>query len=93
MAATESAKAKLSRLGSLRFTREGDEDALVRRHSLPNSTSDKLITLSPRIQRVATQATSKNGIQSDRSLSSVKRWSWKGTQARVQEVNLPSAYF
>nr|GMD95898.1 protein IQ-DOMAIN 31-like [Ipomoea batatas] len=69
MAPTKSAKAKVRELASPRFGQEVDEkNALTRRYSLPSSTNGKLSS-SPRVQRLV-QASGKDGIKIDRSLSS-----------------------
>lgn len=69
MAPTKSARAKVKELASPRFGQEVDEkNALTRRYSLPSSTNGKLSS-SPRVQRLV-QASGKDGIKIDRSLSS-----------------------
>lgn len=78
MAATESAKAKLRALGSLRFGQdEADKNGITRRHSLPSSsTNGKLSSWSPRAQRLV-QASGKGVFRSDRSLMSSRDGSEK----------------
>lgn len=71
MAATASAKAKLRGLGSPKVADEGeDQDAVIRRHSLPTSTNGKLSTMSPRIQKVSGHSNGKDRSRGDRSLTS-----------------------
>ncbi|XP_010256684.1 PREDICTED: protein IQ-DOMAIN 31-like [Nelumbo nucifera] len=70
MATTESAKAKLRTQSSPRFSHDGaDKNGFTRRHSLPSSTNGKLISVSPRTQRLV-QTSGKGGIRSDKSLFS-----------------------
>nr|GLL49790.1 protein IQ-DOMAIN 31-like [Ipomoea trifida] len=80
MAPTKSAKAKVRELASPRFGQEVDEkNALTRRYSLPSSTNGKLSS-SPRVQRLV-QASGKDGIKIDRSLSSSRDGSDKVIRA------------
>ncbi|KAL8172365.1 hypothetical protein V2J09_024169, partial [Rumex salicifolius] len=71
MAATASAKAKLRGLGSSKVSdQEGEEDAAIRRHSLPSSTNGKLSSMSPRVQKVTAYSNGKDRSRNDKSLSS-----------------------
>lgn len=76
MQATESAKAKLRGHGSPRFSQDGPEKTVTRRHSLPSSTNGKINSSSPRTQRSA-QSSGKGGNRSDKSLLSSKDGSGK----------------
>ncbi|KAK4376724.1 hypothetical protein RND71_003020 [Anisodus tanguticus] len=71
MAPTKSAKAKLREQASPRFGQDvAEKNALTRRHSLPSPMNGKLSSSpSPRVQRLV-QASAKEGIKIDRSLSS-----------------------
>ena len=71
MQATESAKAKLRAQGSPRFGQDEMENGFIRRHSLPASTSGKLSSMSPRVQRLA-PSNGKGGGKSYGSPSSSK---------------------
>ncbi|XP_019150743.1 PREDICTED: protein IQ-DOMAIN 31-like [Ipomoea nil] len=80
MAPTKSARAKVRELASPRFGQEVDEkNALTRRYSLPSSANGKLSS-SPRVQRLV-QASGKDGIKIDRSLSSSRDGSDKVIRA------------
>uniref|UniRef100_A0A7N0RES5 DUF4005 domain-containing protein n=1 Tax=Kalanchoe fedtschenkoi TaxID=63787 RepID=A0A7N0RES5_KALFE len=73
MQATESAKAKLRAQGSPRLSQDTPEIGIVRRHSLPSSTSGKVNTPSPRVQKLVQQGSGgKGGIKSDKSISASK---------------------
>lgn len=81
MAATQSAKAKLRAQGSPRLGQDGvEKNNATRRHSLPSSTNSKIISQSPRTQRLV-QAGGKVGNKSDKSLSSSRDGNVKVTQA------------
>lgn len=70
MQATQSAKAKLRGQDQPKpATESAEKNGITRRHSLPSSTNGKVISHSPRTQRIL-QATSKAGIRSDKSLLS-----------------------
>lgn len=69
MAATESAKAKLRMQGSIKFSEDGVDNALLRRHSLPTAINGKSNSLSPRIQKLA-QVNGKGSAKSNTLLSS-----------------------
>lgn len=71
MAPTKSAKAKLKEQASPRFGQDvAEKNAVTRRHSLPSPMNGKLSSSpSPRVQRLV-QASAKEGIKIDRSLSS-----------------------
>lgn len=70
MAPTKSAKAKLREQASPRFGQDvAEKNAVTRRHSLPSPMNGKLSSSpSPRVQRLV-QASAKEGIKIDRSLS------------------------
>ncbi|KZV46335.1 protein IQ-DOMAIN 31-like [Dorcoceras hygrometricum] len=68
MAATESAKAKLRAQGSTKIDEDGADYGYARRHSLPASTTGKLSSMSPRIQKPV-QAIGKGGTKTNRSLT------------------------
>ncbi|XP_016452016.2 protein IQ-DOMAIN 31 [Nicotiana tabacum] len=80
MAPTKSAKAKLKEQASPRFGQDvSEKNALSRRHSLPSPMNGKLSS-SPRVQRLV-QASAKEGIKIDRSLSSSRDGTDKITRA------------
>lgn len=82
MAPTKSAKAKLKEQASPRFGQDvAEKNALTRRHSLPSPMNGKLSSSpSPRVQRLV-QASAKEGIKIDRSLSSSRDGTDKMTRA------------
>uniref|UniRef100_A0A7N0V267 DUF4005 domain-containing protein n=1 Tax=Kalanchoe fedtschenkoi TaxID=63787 RepID=A0A7N0V267_KALFE len=85
MQATKSAKAKLRAQGSSpRLSQDTPESGAVRRHSLPSSTSGKLNTPSPRIQKLVQQGSSKGGVKSDKALSASKDYN-NNSNERVAE--------
>lgn len=82
MAPTKSAKAKLKEQASPRFGQDvAEKNAVTRRHSLPSPMNGKLSSSpSPRVQRLV-QASAKEGIKIDRSLSSSRDATDKMTRA------------
>lgn len=82
MAPTKSAKAKLKEQASPRFGQDvAGKNAVTRRHSLPSPMNGKLSSSpSPRVQRLV-QASAKEGIKIDRSLSSSRDGTDKMTRA------------
>ncbi|XP_059316720.1 LOW QUALITY PROTEIN: protein IQ-DOMAIN 29-like [Lycium ferocissimum] len=82
MAPTKSAKAKLKEQASPRFGQDvAEKNAQTRRHSLPSPMNGKLSSSpSPRVQRLV-QASAKEGIKIDRSLSSSRDGTDKMTRA------------
>ncbi|NP_001353805.1 SUN family protein SUN16 [Solanum lycopersicum] len=82
MAPTKSAKAKLKEQASPRFGQDvAEKNAVTRRHSLPSPMNGKLSSSpSPRVQRLV-QASAKEGIKIDRSLSSSRDGTDKMTRA------------
>ncbi|VFQ66708.1 unnamed protein product [Cuscuta campestris] len=81
MAPTQSARAKVREQASPRYGQEALESiAVTRRYSMPSLTTGKMSS-SPRVQKLVAQASGKEGIKIDRSLSTSRDGSDKAIRA------------